>query len=90
MRSARTWVVFTSRTRLAIALSGSFRSPNSMALWPAAAQASTQAGVPPRSTRCTHSVQPSTQPWPRGTSGFWSVCGSCTKERALYGQAIMQ
>ena len=55
-----------------------------MAPWPAFAQASAQAVVlSPLSTRCTHSVQLSTQPLPRGTSGFWSVSASCTKERAL-------
>ena len=54
-----------------------------MALWPALVQASTQAGCWSRSTRCTHSVQPSTQPLPRGTSGFWSVSSSCTKRARL-------
>ena len=54
-----------------------------MASWPAAAQASTHEGVPPRSTLCTHSVQLSTQPLPRGTSGFCPVVGSCTKLLAL-------
>ena len=62
-----------------------------MAPWPALVQASAQAVVLlPWSSRCTHSVQPSTQPLPRGTSGFWSVTSSCTNERALYGQAITQ
>ena len=42
------------------------------------------------SMRWTHSVQLSTVPLPRGASGFWSSIGSWTKERALYGQAIMQ
>ena len=47
-------------------------------------QASAQAVVlSPRSMRCTHSVQLSTQPLPRGTSGVCSVSGSCTKLRAL-------
>ena len=36
-----------------VALAGSFRSPNSIAWWPAFAQASTQAGSPPLSMRCT-------------------------------------
>ena len=82
-RAAACWP--PSRTRCEISLSGSFRSPNRIAPWPALAQASTQAGVPPLSMRCTHSVQPSTQPLPRGTSGFWSVSGSCTKRARLVG-----
>ena len=70
-----------------MSLSGSFRSPKRMALF---VQDSAQAGCWPLSMRCTHRVQLSTVPLPRGTSGFWSVTGSWTNERALYGQAIMQ
>ncbi len=53
---------------LAIALSGSFMSPNSIARRPRALQASAQAGMRPRpsSIRCTQSVQLSTVPLPRG------------------------
>src|SRR3989338_8453936 len=86
-RSARTCTDATLPTFLAISLSGSFRSPNRIALF---GHASAQAGCWPWSMRCTHRLQASTVPLPRGTSGFWSCKGSCTKERALYGQAIMQ
>ena len=73
-----------------LALSRSLRSPNTMALPPSRLHASTQAGVSPRSTRCTHSVQDSTVPLPRGTSAFWPLTVSWTKERAPYGQAMTQ
>ena len=33
-------------------------------------------GAVPRSTRCTHSVQASTLPLPRGAWGFWSLVSS--------------
>ncbi len=47
----------TAATRCAISLCGSLRSPKRSALWPAAAQASTHAGMRSRSIRWTHSVQ---------------------------------
>jgi hypothetical protein len=53
-------------------------------------QASAQAGLLARSMRCTHSVQLSTQPLPRGTSGFWSAERFMHEGARLVGQAIMQ
>jgi len=82
-RSARICSLARARTALAMSLSGSLRSPKVIAPPPFAAHASTQAGSRSASMRCTHIVQPSTVPLPRGDHGFWSSIGSWTKERAL-------